>query len=68
MKFDEDDKYIAAACENGQVRVYNTQTERLSYVLANENESPMSYVKWRPMSGNNKTRNVFVTTNADGQI
>ena len=23
-KFDEDDKYIAAACENGEVRVYNT--------------------------------------------
>ena len=30
-KFDEDDKYIAAACENGQVRVYNTKSEALVY-------------------------------------
>jgi WD40 repeat protein len=27
IKFDSDDKYIAAACENGEIRVYNTRNE-----------------------------------------
>ncbi len=68
VKFDEDDKYIAAACENGEVRVYNTKTEELVYQIANDTESSFSYLKWRPVKGMNKTKNVFVTTNADGLI
>ena len=68
IKFDAEDKYIAAACENGQVRVYNTNTMALAYTITNDLNSPFSYLKWRPVNTFNKTKNVFVTTNAEGQI
>jgi len=33
VKFDYDDKYIAAACEKGEIRVYNTNTGKMSYCV-----------------------------------
>lgn len=33
MKFDADDKYLATGYGDGMVRIYNTDTGKLSYTL-----------------------------------
>ena len=49
VKFDYEDKYVAAACENGEIRVYNTKTGKKSYTITNPKSGvPFSYVRWRP--------------------
>ena len=51
LKFDKQDKYIAAACENGEVRVYNVKAKKLAYTLKSTKPGvPFSYVRWRPDS------------------
>lgn len=40
----------------------------MSYKFTNPKGAPFSYVKWRPKADHFKTKNVFVTTNADGEI
>ncbi len=64
--------YNNKACECGEIRVYNSKTGSLSYTFPKENDGkkipPYSYIKWRPNSNTYKTKNVFVTTNADGEI
>jgi WD40 repeat protein len=68
-KFDLEDKYIACACENGQVRVFNVNTGKMSYVIYSSRPNvPFSYVKWRPQAPQFKTRNIFVTANTEGEL
>jgi len=83
IRFDEEDKYIAAgmsvflilcdfpACDNAQIQIFNVNSGKLSYVLNSTNKEqkhPFTCVRWRPKSGNLLTKNVLVTTNADGEI
>ena len=68
-KYDYEDKYLACACEIGEVRVYNVNNGKLAYTIPSTTPNvPFSYVRWRPNNSVNKPRNVFVTVNADGQI
>ena len=56
------------ACDNGEIRVYNVDKERLSYSIESTRPGvPFSYVKWRPKL-NYKAKNVFVTANAEGEV
>lgn len=69
IRFSEDDKYIAAACENGQIQVYNTTNGKLCQTFhASKNKEPFSSVRWRSSKGAFSTKNVIVSTNADGMI
>jgi COMPASS component SWD3 len=69
IKFSWDNKYIAAGLETGQIHVYSVRNKELKYVIKPEKEKvPISYVRWRPENGNFKTRAIFVTSNADGEI
>jgi len=59
------------ACENGHVQIYNLSTGKLSYTLTSTNtaqKQPFSCVRWRPKTPHAMTKNVLVTTNADGEI
>lgn len=68
-KWDEQDKYVACACENGTIRVFNTHKRKLSYLInSTKPGTPFSYIKWRPTAPQFKTRNIFVTTNTIGEV
>lgn len=70
VRFSDDDKYIAAATHSGEVQIYNLNSMRKSYTLQPEDKKGVSFscVKWRPKNAARKTKNVLVTTNADGEI
>jgi len=71
VHFEPEDKYLAAACESGHVQIYNLSTGKLSYTIASTNtaqKQPFSCVRWRPKTPHAMTKNVLVTTNADGEI
>lgn len=60
--------YKNKACDNGEIRVYNVEKEKVSYTMYSSKPGvPFSYVKWRPKSGY-KAKNVFVSVNAEGEI
>lgn len=41
----------------------------MSYVIYSQRpEVPFTYVKWRPSAPQFKTRNIFVTTNVEGEV
>eukprot|EP01017_Pseudomicrothorax_dubius_P028162 TRINITY_DN3327_c0_g1_i1.p1 TRINITY_DN3327_c0_g1~~TRINITY_DN3327_c0_g1_i1.p1 ORF type:complete len:383 (-),score=65.79 TRINITY_DN3327_c0_g1_i1:132-1280(-) len=69
IRFNEDDKYIACTCDNGQVQIYNTTNGSLASVInSTRGKIPFTSVRWRPTIGANKIKNVLVTTNAEGFI
>ncbi|CAD8143240.1 unnamed protein product [Paramecium octaurelia] len=69
VKWDAEDKYIACACENGTVRIFNVRKRQLSYLINSLVPNvPFSYVKWRPQAQQFKTRNIFVTGNTKGEV
>ena len=41
MRFDPNDKYIAAGCHDGSIKIYNVLTSKLSYILNNNMDEPM---------------------------
>ncbi|EGR27317.1 WD repeat protein [Ichthyophthirius multifiliis] len=69
VKFDHEDKYVACACENGEIRIFNTKSGKLSYTFFSSRPNiPFSYVRWRPQGQSQKTRNVFVSLSSEGEI
>ena len=51
MKFDQDDKYLATGYGDGMVRIYNTDTGKLSYTIADYEATqtmPVTCLQWRP--------------------
>ena len=36
LKFDPEDKYLAAGCSDGSIRIYNLFTGNISYFLTND--------------------------------
>ncbi|KAL4463228.1 hypothetical protein ABPG74_007229 [Tetrahymena malaccensis] len=69
VKFNYEDKYIACACENGTIRVFNTRNGALTTTFSSSRPNiPFSYVRWRPPGHSFKTKNVFVTLNSEGEI
>ena len=71
MKFDPEDRYLAAGYGDGMVRIYNNETGKLSYTLSTlstDDDMPITGVLWRPVSAAMKTANVLVTCSADGSL
>lgn len=67
IKFDQQDRYIAAARDNATIQIYNVKKKQLSCTIQNENNKcPFSYILWRPENENFKTKNILTTANADG--
>ena len=72
-KYDPTDKYIACGCGDGAVRVFNTLTGKMAFLLANPNKYdellfPITCLRWRPITPDMKTKNVLVACSADGSI
>eukprot|EP00929_Paragymnodinium_shiwhaense_P003779 TRINITY_DN104425_c0_g1_i1.p1 TRINITY_DN104425_c0_g1~~TRINITY_DN104425_c0_g1_i1.p1 ORF type:complete len:380 (-),score=79.02 TRINITY_DN104425_c0_g1_i1:102-1241(-) len=70
VRFSPDDQYLAAACGNGAIRVYNTITGKRAFLLNDSQEErlPTTQVRWRPQQAVSKTKNVLVSVGADGRI
>jgi COMPASS component SWD3 len=70
VRFDHNDKYIAAARGDGSISIFNVLTHKQSYVLNEGMEEPMptTIVRWRPICAPGVTKNVLIATNAKGHI
>ncbi|CEL91874.1 unnamed protein product [Vitrella brassicaformis CCMP3155] len=68
IRFSPDDAYLAAACSNGAIKIFNTSTGRQAYVLNQAGGSPTTQVRWRPNKAVSKTKNVLISVNSDGVV
>ena len=70
VRFDPNDKYIAAGCGDGSIRIFNVFTGKQSYILNTNMEEamPTTNVKWRPLIGPGVTKNVLISVNANGSL
>lgn len=72
VRFSPDDQYLAAACGDGAIRVYNTMTGKRAFLLHDERREqhllPTTQLRWRPQQAISKTRNVLISIGADGRI
>merc|ERR1719326_887595 len=69
VRFSPDDQYLAAACGNGTIRVYNTSTGKQAFLLGSHVEDlPVTQIRWRPHQSLSKTKNVLISVDADGVI
>jgi WD40 repeat protein len=68
-KFDPEDKYVAAACDDGILRVYDVNKITLfnQFPIGEGGESLLT-LKWRPLSNTAKTKNVLICTDAAGNL
>ena len=69
-RFSPDGGLLAAGCGDGAVRVFHTETGRLSYNLnvTSANGLPTTAIAFRPTTGASKTRNVLLAVNSDGSV
>ena len=56
------------ATNDGCINIYNVEKKTLAYSIANKNKVPFSCVRWRQYNDNNKTNNVLLTCNSEGEI
>eukprot|EP00697_Spironema_sp_BW2_P016156 gnl/Spiro4/7282_TR3808_c0_g1_i1.p1 gnl/Spiro4/7282_TR3808_c0_g1~~gnl/Spiro4/7282_TR3808_c0_g1_i1.p1 ORF type:complete len:415 (+),score=48.95 gnl/Spiro4/7282_TR3808_c0_g1_i1:84-1328(+) len=70
VRFSPDGALVAAGCSDGGVRLYNTETGRLSYHLnvGLVNGLPMTCLRFRPHQPGKQNRNVLLTANANGAV
>ena len=70
VRFDPNDKYIAAGCGDGAIRIFNVFTGKQSYILNTTMEEPMptTNIKWRPLAAPGVTKNVLISVNANGSL
>lgn len=70
VRFDWHDKYIAAGCADGTIRIFNVFTGKQSYILNQDMEDamPTQMIRWRPLSAPGVTKNVILATNCNGVI
>jgi WD40 repeat protein len=72
MKFDDNDEQLACGYGDGMTRIYNCDSGKLSYTLADyKSEStvmPVTALLWRPQSSTVKTSNMLVAAYADGWL
>ena len=66
--FSPDDKYIACAKSNGEIKIYNVDKATEAYCIRKEKRSPYTMIKWRGKSDYSQLNNVVGTVNSDGQI
>eukprot|EP00501_MAST-03F_sp_TOSAG23-6_P002520 GSMAST32.ASY1.ANO1.2657.1 assembled CDS len=70
VRFSPDNQYLAVGCGDGAIRVYNVKNGSVSYNLNVEsvNQLPTTSLRFRPVSGKSKTKNVLLACNADGSV
>jgi COMPASS component SWD3 len=70
VRFDPNDKYIAAGCKDGTIRIYNLSSKKESYILNYEGTEkvPITSVRWRPLKSTKPTKNVLLSVNANGTV
>lgn len=67
--FSPDDKYVACAKSNGEIKIYNVQKASEAYSIRNkEKRTPYTMIKWRGKSDYSQMSNIVGTVNSDGQI
>lgn len=77
VRFDPQDKYLAAGCEDGSIKIYNATNSKLVYILnqrrvdknsEEEQKRPSTCIRWRPAGNSARTKNVLISVHADGSI
>lgn len=71
VKFSPDGQLLACGTGEGSIRIFNANTARLSYNLnlcAGGTAYPTTCIRFRPVTGAYKTRNVLLAANADGTV
>lgn len=70
-KFDDQDELLACGYGDGMTRIYDTQSGKLAYTLADmksNSSMPITTLQWRPTTSSLKTSNIIVTGSADGTL
>jgi len=78
VRFSPDEQYLATSFANGVIRIYDTTSGELEYILNRSDEKdgflsaplPTTQLCWRPHTAHSKTKSVLISVNAehDGQI
>jgi len=70
VRFSPDDLYLAAACSNGSIVVYNALTGKHTFTLAahDGDNLPLTQLRWRSHNFPGKTKHVLVAVGADGSV
>ena len=70
IRFDPEDKQIAAGCGDGTVRVFSLALKKEIGVLRNAigDPSAITAVRWRPLEAKGASSHVLLTVNAQGQV
>eukprot|EP00002_Diphylleia_rotans_P028207 TRINITY_DN568_c0_g1_i1.p1 TRINITY_DN568_c0_g1~~TRINITY_DN568_c0_g1_i1.p1 ORF type:complete len:350 (+),score=59.43 TRINITY_DN568_c0_g1_i1:100-1149(+) len=71
IKYSPDGQYIAAACGDAVIRVYNTSTGRLAYSLTPTGKFsrlPVTNLRFRPANLSQKTKNILLASYAEGIV
>jgi len=68
-KFDPDDKFIAAACDDGKLRIYDIKKYTLfgQFSLGEDGQTLLG-LKWRPSASTTKTKNVLICSDSSGNL
>lgn len=71
VRWNNDDTHLAAACEDGTVRIYSADTGHFQRSLncrLTHDALPVTGLRWRPYSLLNKTKHVLVSVTSEGGI
>jgi COMPASS component SWD3 len=76
VRFDPQDKYLAAGCEDGTIKIYNVSNSKLVYTLnqkrqdggSEEEKIPSTCIRWRPTFSSAYTKNVLISVHSDGSV
>jgi len=71
VRFNPEDKLLAAGCGDSVVRIFHCDDGRLAYNLEHESTKlrlPTTCLRWRPSESGSGTKNILLAANADGTI
>ena len=68
VRFSPDNLFVGAACGDGKIRIYNSNTGRPTYVLDTGSSLPATCIRFRPPGASAKTRNVLLATSSEGGV
>lgn len=69
-RYSPDGDFIAIGCGDGSIRVFNATTGHTIHILrtGSNTSMPTTNIKFRPKGDVNRTKNVFLSTNAAGLV
>lgn len=69
VRWSPDQQYLAVGCGDGIIRIYNTKGQLTYQLSAQPNQGlPTTSIRFRPVKIDSKTKNVLISTNADGSV